>query len=89
MSPRLILPALAALAACLGGPALADRADRCRGPVTAERAIQIAREAGVATVREVECDDGVWEVDGRDAAGREIEVEIDPQSGRVLKVDRD
>lgn len=67
-------------------PALADR---CIGPVSAEEAIRIARTAGLARVKEVECDDGKWEVEGYDAAGREIEVEVDPRSGRILKVERD
>ncbi len=69
-------------------PALAD--ERCdRGPVRAEQAIEIARGVGVALVKELECDDGRWEVEGRDQRGREIEVEIDPRTGRVLKVERD
>lgn len=67
-------------------PALADR---CIGPVSAEEAIRIARTAGLVRVTEVECDDGTWEVEGRDAAGREIEVEVDPRSGRIIKVERD
>lgn len=68
------------------GPAFADR---CSGPVTVEEAIRIARGAGVASVEEVECDDGRWEVEGRDARGREIEVDIDARTGRVIKVERD
>lgn len=82
---------LACAAAALWLAPLAALADeRCdRGPVRAERAIEIARGAGVALVKELDCDDGRWEVEGRDADGREIEVEIDPQTGRVLKVERD
>lgn len=64
-------------------------ADRCIGPVSAEEAIRIARTAGLVRVTELECDDGKWEVEGRDAAGREIEVEVDPRTGRIIKVDRD
>lgn len=72
----------------VSAPAQAD--ERCdRGPVHAEQAIEIARGVGVALIKELECDDGRWEVEGRDARGREIEVEIDPRTGRVLKVERD
>lgn len=63
------------------GPALAD--------ITAEDAIRIARDNGVATVMEVDRDDGKWEIEGRDGDGREIEVDIDATSGAVLKIERD
>ena len=82
----ILLAALAASATALPLPALADR---CAGPVSAEQAIGIARAAGVARVEKLECDDGLWEVEGRDATGREIEVEIDPRTGRIVKVERD
>lgn len=68
----------------------AARADEdCRGPIQAEEAIRIARTAGVVRVQEVECDDGKWEVEGRDARGRKIEVEISARDGRILDIDRD
>ncbi len=57
--------------------------------ISQERAVAIAREQGVATVREVELDDGVWEVEGRTAEGRKIEVDIDPRTGAVLKRELD
>ncbi|MGG5886188.1 PepSY domain-containing protein [Falsiroseomonas sp. HC035] len=68
-------------------PAAASR--DCQGGIDLARAAEIGREAGVTQVRKVECDDGKWEVEGRDAQGREIEVDIDPRDGRVLKTDRD
>ncbi|MFN6953965.1 MAG: PepSY domain-containing protein [Acetobacteraceae bacterium] len=37
---------------------------------------------------EAVCDDRAWDIEGFDASGREIEIEIDPQSGRVLRVAR-
>ncbi|MCS6933162.1 MAG: PepSY domain-containing protein [Acetobacteraceae bacterium] len=84
----------AALAAALVLPASglarpAAEADRCLGPVAAERAIAIARGVGLMQVTSVECDGGRWEVEGRDADGRKLEVEIDPRSGRVLGIERD
>ncbi|MFN6953966.1 MAG: PepSY domain-containing protein [Acetobacteraceae bacterium] len=80
--------ALALPAFGLASPAAADD-DRCRGPITAERAIEIARRAGMVRVTEVECDDGAWEIEGRDARGREMEVEIDPRTGRILDIEYD
>lgn len=85
----------AALAAAFALPAFglarpaAAEAGRCRGPVTAEGAIAIAREAGIVHVTSVACDDGKWEVEGRDARGRKMEVEIDPRTGRILEIEYD
>lgn len=58
--------------------------------VTIEQAVATARESGVVEFKEVELDDGrEWEVEGRDADGRKIEVEIDARTGAVIKVERD
>ncbi|MDO9499750.1 PepSY domain-containing protein [Falsiroseomonas sp.] len=62
---------------------------RCAGEVDITRAIEIARGAGIVRVDQAECDDGRWEVEGRDAQNRKIEVDVDPRDGRVVKVERD
>lgn len=62
---------------------------RCAGQVDITRAIEIARGAGIIRVDEAECDDGRWEVEGRDAQDRKIEVKVDPRDGRVIRVERD
>ena len=82
-----ILPITVLSLALLVAPALADSA-ACRGAITAEDAIRIAREAGIAWVAKVECDDGRWEIEGRDAADRRIEVKVNPVDGRVVQVER-
>lgn len=69
-------------------PAMADD-DSCRGPVSLEQAIQIAREAGMARVTETDCDDGKWEIEGRHADGREMEVDVSARTGRILDIDYD
>jgi hypothetical protein len=85
--PGLLLLGLALAVA----PASAPRADDdCRGGgITAEQAIEIARTAGLVRLEKVDCDDDEWEVEGWDAGGREIEVEIHRRSGRVREVERD
>lgn len=75
---------LAAAALALGLAASPAQAD-----IIAEDAIRIARENGVATVTELDREDGNWEVEGRDADGRRIEVYIDIATGNVIKVERD
>jgi uncharacterized membrane protein YkoI len=77
-SVRLSLAAALVLGAA---PALAD--------IVIEEAVRIARDTGVVTVVEAELDDGRWEVEGRDARGRMIEVYLDARSGRVVEVDDD
>ncbi len=88
---RTALLAAAPLALSLLATPVPARADdnQCRTGITAEEAIRIARGAGVTRVQDVDCDDGKWEVEGRDAQGREIEVDIHAGDGRVLSVDRD
>jgi len=78
----LLVPLLSA------APAAADD-DRCRGPIDRERAIQIAREAGMGRIEEVDCDDGKWEVEGRHTDGREMEVDVSASTGRILDIDYD
>ncbi len=38
---------------------------------------------------EVELDDGVWEVEGYDASGHEIEMKVEAASGDIVKLKRD
>lgn len=88
MLTKSALAALATLAMATvigGGPALAQTT----GPITAEQAIEIAKQQGIVTVDEVDRDNGKWEVEGKDASGREIEVDIDASSGKVIKIERD
>ncbi len=79
------LATLGLTALILGPPALAQN----RGFITAEQAIEIAKQQGLVTVEEVERDDGKWEVEGKDVSGREIEVDIDARSGQIVKIERD
>ncbi|MDP2296607.1 MAG: PepSY domain-containing protein [Pseudolabrys sp.] len=57
--------------------------------LTIEDARRIARENGMKTVKEIELDDGRWEVEGRDGTGREMEIEIHARTGAVLKIEYD
>ena len=43
---------------------------------------------GVVTIKEIELDDGVWEVEGRDASGHKIKIEVDARSGEIVKIKR-
>ena len=69
---------------------LDDRAAARNLPINHLRAIEIAKANGVVTVDEIDLDeDDEWEVEGRDANGREIEVELSARDGKVKEIDRD
>ena len=57
--------------------------------VTEQQARQIAAERGIVKITEIERDDGKWEIEGRDAQGREIEIDIHGQTGEVVKFEHD
>ena len=48
----------------------------------------IAFDRGVVTIKEIELDHGIWEVQGRDAGGHKIEMKVDALSGEIVKMRR-
>lgn len=36
------------------------------------------------TITEIEFEDGIWEVEAYQAEGKEIELEVNPMSGKIL-----
>ena len=48
----------------------------------------MAFDKGIATIKEIELDDGIWEVEGRDDGGHKIEMEFDARSGEIVKMRR-
>ena len=76
------VPALLALSLALAAPAMAQ-------PVTIGDVRAMAFDKGIVRIEEVELDDGVWEVEGIDASGQEIEMTIEAGSGQIIKLKRD
>ncbi|WP_306045110.1 PepSY domain-containing protein [Nioella sp. MMSF_3534] len=83
------LTALALISVLPAGAALADD-DDCRAPrdrwQPREAAMQLAEQNGWS-VREFEIDDGCYEIEGRDAEGRAIEVSLDPESLEIVELE--
>jgi hypothetical protein len=52
------------------------------------RAIENARAFGVVGFNEIQYFDGKWEIQGRDARGKDVRMDVDAITGAVLKVDR-
>lgn len=57
--------------------------------ISREDAISIARDRGMSRVRQVERDDGKWELEGCTADRREIEVDIRRSTGDIVKFEID
>lgn len=81
-----ILTTLGFLAVFPGGSALAD--GDCFVPMAdwqpRESVTRLAEEAGW-TARRIKIDDGCYEIDGRDANGRRIEVKLHPETLEVIE----
>jgi uncharacterized membrane protein YkoI len=57
--------------------------------INEEQARKFAADRGIVRITEIERDDGKWKIEGRDAQGREIEIDIHGQTGEVVKFERD
>jgi uncharacterized membrane protein YkoI len=89
LKPAILAVAFAALAAPAFAHHTEDHNDGAQHQhhhaISQERAVEIAREQGVANVREVEMDDGNWKIEGTTSEGRHIEVEVHPETGAIVK----
>jgi uncharacterized membrane protein YkoI len=56
--------------------------------VTIDDVRNMAFDKGVVTIKEIELDHGIWEVQGRDAGGHKIEMKVDALSGEIVKMRR-
>ena len=57
--------------------------------MTIDQAAAKARAHGYRDIREVERDDGCWEVYATDKNGYRVEVYMHPVTGRIVKIERD
>ena len=82
------LPLFALLAVLPASVALAG--DDCRVPQAdwqpRQAVLKVAEENGW-TVREIDIDDGCYEVEARTREGREIEAKLDPKTLRIVEMD--
>ena len=77
-----VIPAFLVLSLASAIPAAAE-------PVSIDDVRAMAFDKGIVKIEEVELDDGMWEVEGYDANGREIEMKVDAASGNIVKLERD
>lgn len=85
---RKTLTILALVAAMPAGTALAE--EGCFVPMSdwqpRAAVVKLAQDKGW-TVRRIKIDDGCYEIDGSDAAGRSIEVTVHPATLQVIEVE--
>ena len=74
--------AAAAITTIFAGSALAQT-------ITMEQAKKLAADKGMVTVNEAVFDDGKWELEGRDAANKKIEIDLDGNTGAIVKFEKD
>jgi hypothetical protein len=55
-----------------------------RGAVTA-----ILTASGYTNIHDIDFEDGVWKVEANDSGGRDVELKVDPNSGKVLGSEMD
>ena len=77
---------MATLGLGLALPALPAGAQKS---VTVEDVRTIALDKGIVEIKEIELDDGVWEVEGWDPDGRKVEMDVDARTGAVIKIRQD
>jgi roadblock/LC7 domain-containing protein len=63
--------------------------DEGTATITKEAVIAKLVAAGYTNVHDVEFEGGVWKAEGHDPAGRDVELKIDPDTGKVLGSEMD
>ena len=89
MARTLAIPALVA-AVLLAGAVRAD--DDCRVPMTDWQPRSAVADLAAARgwqVRRIRVDDGCYQILGQDAAGRSIEVTLDPATLAVIEIEQE
>ncbi len=71
------------------GLSLAFALPAAAAPASIDDVRAMAFDRGIVKIKEIELDDGIWEVEGRDASGHEIEMEVEAGTGRIIKLRRD
>lgn len=73
-------------------PALSKEGDDKRAAagfeVNVADALEIAAAEGIVEVREVKARRGLWKIEGADSSGAKLEIEIDGETGEVVKRER-
>jgi uncharacterized membrane protein YkoI len=60
-------------------------------PVNIDQVRAMAFDRGIVRIEEIDLKrrKGIWEIEGRDERGNEIEMEVEAATGRIIKMRRD
>ena len=82
---KYIMPVVAAIALGMATPAMAyDTGDL----ISMQEALGVATDIGLVSISHTQFAGDKWEIQGRDRAGRYMEVAVDASTGDVLWVNR-
>ena len=82
---KYIMPVVAAIALGMATPAMAyDTGDL----ISMQEALGVATDIGLISISHTQFAGDKWEIQGRDRAGRYMEVAVDASTGDVLWVNR-
>ncbi len=82
---KYIMPIVAAVALGIAAPAMAYDTG---GLNSMQAALDVATDLGLVTVSHTQFAGDEWQIEGRDATGRYMEVDVDVTTGEVLHVQR-
>ncbi|MCB1441925.1 MAG: PepSY domain-containing protein [Methyloceanibacter sp.] len=84
-----VLTVVLGLAACLSLGLVSGTAQA--NSVGIEQVRQMAFDHGIVRLDEIELRrrKGVWQVEGEDANGNDIEMDVDARTGRIIRMERD
>ncbi|AMJ60607.1 hypothetical protein AXW83_10160 [Bosea sp. PAMC 26642] len=83
------LGALLAMSGLAGAQAPAPIRPDALPAISMDQARRIAADNGMMRVDDIKLDNGVWDVDGRDGTGAEMELKVRATDGTVIKVERE
>jgi Peptidase propeptide and YPEB domain len=82
---KYIMPILAVIVLGMATPAMAYDTGEL---ISLQEALDVATDTGLASISHTQFAGDKWEIEGRDRAGRYIEVAVDAATGDVLWVNR-
>jgi uncharacterized membrane protein YkoI len=82
---KYIMPFVAVVVLGIAAPAAASDSG---GLISMQSALNVAVDLGLVTVSHTQFAGDEWQIEGRDASGRYMEVDVDARTGEVLNVDR-
>jgi hypothetical protein len=91
--PNISIPTQEGAARCVSSPlssalSFALVAPAAAQPVGIDDVRAMAFDKGMVNIKEVELDDGIWEVKGYDATGHKLKMEVEAWSGAIVKLKR-